>query len=270
MLPLKAVAAGAAFLFFGQLTGCACGLPVGDVARLERYPAFAGFERVQLNADGFILHAWLRRGSGASEMLTVVIEGDGAAWFAPGWPPADPTPDRSHIVALAAALPGTVAYLARPCQFAPDAPACRPDHWTTHRFDDPLVTALAAGLDTLKERTGARRLKLIGHSGGGVMAVLLAQNRTDVAGVATFMAPLDLAEWVRRLDITPLLGRDPMAAPRLSVPSIHVAGGRDAIVPKAIVRRYVAAKGGEYLEWPQADHACWPLESALRVLEELQ
>lgn len=268
MLPPKAVAAGAAF--FALLTGCACGLPVGSPARLEANPGFAGFQRQRIDVRDFVLYAWLRSPPDLKGILTVVIEGDGADWFAPGWPPADPTPERSQAAALAAALPGKVAYLARPCQFAAAEAACKRDYWTTRRFDPSLVSALTVGLDTLKQQAGAQRLRLIGHSGGGVMAVLLAQGRTDLVGVATFMAPLDIDAWVRQLDLTPLVGSDPMKLPPPTVPAVHVAGGRDTIVPKEIVRRYVDAKGGEYTEWLQADHACWPLESALRAMENLR
>lgn len=259
--------AAAVFAAFFLLTGCACGLPAASVSGLDTRLATLGFEHHRIDGAGFPLHAWLQMRQ-SSETLTVVIEGDGAAWFNPRWPPHDPTPASSQIAALAAVLPGPTAYLARPCQFE-RAPACQLPHWTTARFAPELVLALDQALDRLKQISGARHVRLIGHSGGGVMAVLLAQRRHDVSAVVTFMAPLALEEWTRNADITPLVGDDPLSLPALTVPAWHVAGGRDAIVRAQIIEHYVAAKGGKYVLWPEADHACWSLDVARRVIEEL-
>jgi len=250
------------------LSGCTCGMRVGDAVQLDASLAAAGFAHHRIKVDGFWVHAWLR--TAGSDTLTIVIEGDGAAWYAVGRPPIDPTPAHSQAAALAAALPGTVAYLARPCQFTANAPACRFEYWTIERFAPQLVVASDEVIDTLKHLSGASRLRLTGHSGGGVMAVLIAQHRQDVDAVVSFMAPLDVLEWTRMHDVTPLVGLDPMVLPAKPIPAVHVAGGRDRIVPANIVRRYVEAKGGKYIEWEQAAHACWPLESALHILEELQ
>lgn len=262
----KAAGFAAAFFFVVALGGCACGLPLGDSTRAEATFGHAGFEHHRLASADFSVHGWLRVRGG--ETLTVVIEGDGASWFNPRWPPADPTPEASQAAALALALPGSAAYLARPCQFERTS-ACRLEHWTSTRFAPELVTALDRGLSELKRLSGVKSLRLVGHSGGGVMAVLLAQRRTDVGSVVTLMAPLAVGEWTGQLELSPLVGSDPMAKPSLTMPAIHVAGGRDAIVPAAIVRHYVAAKGGKYVEWPQADHACWPIESARHLVETL-
>lgn len=264
MLSNKAAGVLAAFSFW--LAGCACGLPVGERSRLEVALSPAGFEHRRLASADLPVHAWLRRGEG--ETLTVVIEGDGAAWFNPRWPPPDPTPENSQAAALAAVLDGPVAYLARPCQFERTS-ACKSEYWTTARFAPELIKALDAALDELKQAAGAKRLRLVGHSGGGVMAVLIAQRRSDVAAVATFMAPLAVGEWTRTQGLSPLAGADPRRFPSLAVPSMHVAGGRDAVVPSAIVRAYAEAKGGKYVLWPEADHACWPVERARELIGSL-
>ncbi|MCX7897829.1 MAG: alpha/beta hydrolase [Rhodocyclaceae bacterium] len=258
----KAAALLAAFL----LAGCACGVPVADRQGLAQRLAEAGMSHRRILSAGFPVHAWLRGHEGRT--LTVVIEGDGAAWFSPQWPPADPTPDYSLALALAREIPGAVAYLGRPCQFEMNA-ACRIEHWTRRRFSPELVEALDRALDALKQESGADRLRLVGHSGGGVMAVLLAARRHDVSAVLTLMSPLALSLWTQSQMLTPLSGLDPLAEAPLSQTAIHVAGGRDPIVPAASVRAYVAAKGGDYLEWPDADHACWPIRRALSLIEEM-
>jgi pimeloyl-ACP methyl ester carboxylesterase len=263
----KAAGFAAAFFFVASLAGCAaCGLSLGNSARADAVLGHAGFTQRRLASADFPVHAWLRvRGD---ETLTVVIEGDGATWFNPRWPPGDPTPEASQAAALALEISGSVAYVARPCQFELTS-ACHLEHWTSARFAPELVKALERTLDQLKEFVGAKNLRLVGHSGGGVMAVLLAQGRSDVTGVVTLMAPLAIGEWTKLLDLSSLDGSDPMDQPSLRVPAIHVAGGRDSVVPSEIVKRYTSAKGGEYIEWPQADHACWPIDPARSIVERL-
>lgn len=262
----KAAGFAAAFFFAMSLGGCACGLPLGNSARADAVLGPAGFTPRLLASADFPVHAWLRvRGD---ETLTVVIEGDGATWFNPRWPPGDPTPEVSQAAALALEISGSVAYVARPCQFKLTS-ACHIEHWTSARFAPELVKALDRTLDRLKGFVGAKNLRLVGHSGGGVMAVLLAQGRSDVAGVVTLMAPLAIGEWTKLLDLSSLDGPDPMDQPSLRVPAIHVAGGRDSVVPSEIVKRYTSAKGGEYVEWPQVDHACWSIDSARTIIGRL-
>lgn len=264
MFHAKAAGLLAAFSFL--LVGCACGLPARERVRLDAALAAAGFTHSRLAGVGLPVHAWLRPAAG--EVLTVVIEGDGAAWFNPRWPPADPTPETSQAAALAFGLSGPVAYLGRPCQFEP-LYDCHPAHWTSQRFSAELVARMDGALDELKSIAGVQRLRLIGHSGGGVMAVLIALRRNDVSSVLTLMAPLAVAEWTRKLELTPLAGLDPENLAALEVPAIHIAGGRDTIVPPGIIQAYVVAKGGKYLLWPEADHACWPVEQARDLVGSL-
>ena len=119
------------------LSACACGLPAHGLDQATQQ--LPGFAHRRLAGVDFSLHAWLHL-AGPGETLTVVIEGDRAGWFNRRWPPADPTPERSQALALAAHLPGAVAYLARPCQFE-QGKACRAEHWTSHRFAVELVGA---------------------------------------------------------------------------------------------------------------------------------
>lgn len=259
-------AAGTLTAFLLLLAGCACGLPVGEHGRLDAALSPSGFVNRHFASADLPVQAWLRPAQG--DTLTVVIEGDGAAWFNPRWPPDDPTPESSQIAALARELPGAVAYLGRPCQFE-RVSACRIEHWTRRRFAPELVVTLDAALEDLKRASGATHLKLVGHSGGGVLAVLLALRRSDVVAVVSFMAPLAVAEWTRAQGLSPLDGADPMQLPALTVPAVHVAGGRDVIVPSAVIRTYAETKGGKYLHWPEAAHACWSLEAARDLVGSL-
>lgn len=235
-----------------------------------------GFEASQAPPGRFRLLS-LQRGdpSRRTEVLDVYIEGDGAAWQTPFHPPRDPTPPQPTALALAAADPApAVAYLGRPCQYldAAELAACSPEYWTNSRFAAEVVTAYMAHLDRLKETSGARTLRLVGYSGGGVLATLLAARRGDVERLVTVASPLAVAEWTAWHQATPLSGSlDPAAEAKLPLPPVtHFVGGRDSVVPPHLVASFAARSGGRLRTVPEFDHQCcwsrdWP-----RLLEEIK
>lgn len=203
-----------------------------------------GFQRM----EHATLVAWLRQGphpaGTASKRLRVYIEGDGAAWWLQKFPPSDPTP----VVSLAVHWVLSehrmdLAYLARPCQYlaAPDRQACPPDWWTQARYGPAVHAQMQRMLDDLKSQSGAQQLELIGHSGGGTMAVLLAAQRQDVACLAVLAAPLDLQAWTSHHRVAPLSGSlDPalLSADQLSAPAVYLWGEHDTVVPAHTVGRF--------------------------------
>lgn len=223
----------------------------------------------------FVLFA-LRRGAGAQ--LTIYIEGDGAPWPSVFQPPRDPTPTKPVALALAARDPApAVAYLGRPCQYLDDAgrDGCAVAWWSGRRFAPVVVSAMDAAVDRLKQRAGAQRIRLIGYSGGGAIAVLLAMRRDDVSRLVTVAAPLALGEWTAWHGLTPLEeALDPLVqpAPR-PVGAMHFAGGRDAVVPPGIVESFVRRQGGRLETIADFDHDCcwvrdWPALLRRAGLEE--
>jgi pimeloyl-ACP methyl ester carboxylesterase len=268
-LPYRKAALVAAFFSFGL---SACGTVPPEV-RLEEARALgrsAGFSDAAVDAAGFRLFGLLRQGESGDD-LRVYIEGDGAPWIRAYQPPDDPTPERPLALGLAARDGGTrVAYLARPCQYL-SSRRCEPKFWSTERFSPEVVAAYQSALDQLKSRSGATRLRLVGYSGGGVIAALLAASRPDVAELLTVAAPLDTEAWVRHHDITPLAGENPAdrAEGLKSLAQHHWVGGRDEVVPAGVVHGF-ARRAGRPLavsEVPGYDHECcwvddWPRRMA--------
>lgn len=219
--------------------------------------------RQELSVGGRLIAVATPAGQARGEVMTIVIEGDGRAHDARGRPTADPTPARPLGLAIARAWPdGPRAWLARPCQFTRrrDA-ACDPRDWTWDRFSSPMLEALDAAVDTLKDEAGARRVRLVGWSGGGVMAAALARRRTDVAGLATFAAPLDVAAWTSARGLSPLnLAPEvaSLASGALPVRQVHLIGDRDAVVPPGEARTWASRLGGavEVVGEPHAGD--WP------------
>src|SRR5690606_19668333 len=124
-----------------------------------------------------------------STPLRIYLEGDGRAWATPSQPSLDPSPRNLLVARLAFADPQPSLYLARPCQFV-RAPGCQPLLWTDRRFSAEVLDSLDAALTRIKATYGNQTFELIGYSGGGALALLLAARRDDVALVQTLAGNL--------------------------------------------------------------------------------
>ncbi|MFT5446523.1 MAG: putative alpha/beta hydrolase family esterase [Gammaproteobacteria bacterium] len=204
-----------------------------------------------------------RRGINATHgPVHIYIEGDGRAWRARR-PPRNPTPFAPMGLRLAAQDPApALLWIARPCMYLNDAATARCDAkwWTSHRYASVVVDALSA---LISRAVGNRDVVLIGHSGGGALATLIAANRSNVAGLITIGSPLDLAFWTTRGGMTPLHGsRNPIEmAPLLGeLPQRHLTSDDDRVVPRAVVQRFVEAlphPNSARLEvWQEHSHQC--------------
>lgn len=180
------------------------------------------------------------------ETAWIFLEGDGAAWPRPGQPPADPTPRESVMMPIAATTGlRPRAYLARPCQFRDPPPAaCTVRLWTVDRFSPAVVQALDRGVSALRRALGARRVVLVGHSGGATLALLLARRRDDVAAMVGVAGILDHRAWTRHHGVTPLHGSlQPDLAALRGLPQIHLAGSEDDVAPAGLMRRALDRAG---------------------------
>lgn len=209
-----------------------------------------------------------------SPALHIYIEGDGAAWLSPYHPPRDPTPEEPVALALAAKDPApAIAYLGRPCQYL-DAAAlagCPVSYWTSHRFAPDVLESYQQALDALKARFGAQQFQLFGYSGGGVLAMLLADSRTDVERVITIAAPVSVAEWTAWHKISPLDGSlDPATRTGHWPAAVHLVGARDRIVPAEVVRPFAARSNGRLIVVPDFEHRCCWSRDWQRLLEEVR
>lgn len=261
----KAALVCAAFCFLAA--GCAGTESFGGSRRsVEAWSAPRGFEAETIAAGGFALFSLMR---GRAEAVTVYIEGDGAPWPSVFQPPRDPTPIKPVALALAARDPAqAVAYLGRPCQYLDDdrRKHCDVAWWSSRRFAPEVLGAMDAAVSRIKLRAGAQRLRLVGYSGGGVIAALLAMRRDDAESLVTVAAPLSLGEWTAAHGLSPLEGAlDPLAQPPARpLGALHFAGGRDAVVPPGIVGGFIRRHGGRLETVEDFDHDCcwardWPV-----------
>lgn len=226
------------------LSACATIPTAGERrARADELAAQQDWRAAILPTGAFDLHAYLPPRQVAAELLTVYIEGDGFSWINGSQPSADPTPRVPLALRLALAHPeGNAAYLARPCQYVnAEATACPSRFWTESRFAPEVVAATDRAIDTLMQQFQARQLILVGYSGGGAVAMLVAARRKDIARVLTVAGNLDTLAWTNHHRLRPLDGSlnpaDQIDALQ-SIPQWHLVGGKDEVVPPALVENF--------------------------------
>ena len=225
-----------------------------------------GWQKLHIPTDTFILTAYVPPITEHVETLTVYIEGDGLAWLDRTQPSADPTPRNPIGLELALRHPqGAAAYLARPCQYVEGADRlnCRKVFWTSARFAPEVIASSNQAVGELMHRVGATRLILVGYSGGGAVAALVAARRNDVVRLVTVAGNLDHRVWSKLHHISPLRGSLNAADAWRSlvrIPQLHYVGGRDKNVTRAVTdsyaKRFPSDQQPEIEVLPNFDHIC--------------
>lgn len=224
-----------------------------------------------LSSSTFMLRSYGPPHIRADQPLSIYIEGDGFAWLNREQPSGDPTPIDPLALRLALAQPdGNAVYLARPCQYlAAQDRRCAQRYWTDARFSADVIQATDEAISQLKARYGARRLSLIGYSGGAAVAALVAAGRHDVDRLITVAGNLDSQAWTEHHRISPLRhSLNPAdAAKRLAqIPQWHLLGQQDRVIPALIAQsfaRRAPAQQQLIIPFPGFDHHCcwaaqWP------------
>ncbi|MEQ8231399.1 MAG: alpha/beta hydrolase [Gammaproteobacteria bacterium] len=251
--------------------GCACSTP-GE--RFLDDAAARGFSRELRDADGLPIVVLRNHAGSDGAALHVYLDGDGQPFATRHRVATDPSSRERLALALMAADPHPAVLVGRPCYYV-SAADCDSSLWTTARYGERVVTAMTLAIERVAATRPGVPLRLIGYSGGGTLAMLLAPRLPRVDTVVTIAANLDVAAWTRHHAYTPLgESQDPAVMPPLPahIRQHHFLGARDDNVPPALVRAAIARQ-------PQArvdvvadyGHACcwaaaWPklLTSALQ------
>lgn len=234
------------------VSGCAVSRPeVADpLATATTLAAGADMRRRDFPGD-LPLASFVRTGDTGGR-LAVYIEGDGRAWIDRDTPSSDPTPRNPVALRLAVLDPSRhLAYLARPGQY--NGGNVAPEYWLGARFAPEVVAAMTAAIQVLLTETGATAVDLAGYSGGGALAVLVAEQ-LQISRPAmpltlrTVAGNLDHQAWTRRKRLTPLArSQNPadVAASLARVPQRHYTGLQDRQVPPYIIESYLQRVGSD-------------------------
>lgn len=207
----------------------------------------AGFSKEYVKAGGFTLMTY-QRVNKPSDRISIYIEGDGRAWETKYRLSDDPTPSNPVALRLAAVDPAdNVVYIARPGQYSPSGlPDCDSQYWSAKRFAPEVVGTMDRVIDILKEKAGVKYLELVGYSGGGAIAVLVAARRSDVVALRTVAGNLDTNTFCAYHHVSQLYGSmNPLDVARkvARIPQRHFVGTKDRIVPFAVVESFVTMEG---------------------------
>jgi hypothetical protein len=225
-------------------------------------------DRSVITGDPF-LHLIHRQGTwDSSSPVHVYLDGDGLPWITRTQIARDPTPRTPLALRLMAADPSPSLYIGRPCYHGlATSPGCSPWLWTHGRYSEEVVKSMAAALRHTLGTDSDREVTLIGYSGGGVLAMLIAARMEQVVAVVTIAANLDIATWADHHGYSRLLGSlNPATQPPLParIRQIHLAGERDIRVPPYLSKPAVSHQpNAQFLVVPNFDHSCcwervWP------------
>jgi hypothetical protein len=219
-----------------------------------------GFERSVVPGNGY-LHVAFRAERQSTPRLHVYLDGDGRPWVNGRAPSRDPTPANPLALRLMAADVSDAVYVGRPCYFEMHRePACGPQLWTFARYSEEVISSMVLAVNRLSSAGGHLEVVLIGYSGGGALARLIAPEINNLVGILTVSANLDTEVWSAGHGYLPLVSSmNPADASPLPENILHVAvvGERDRVVPSTVVDAYIAAgHRAEVWRYADADHAC--------------
>lgn len=247
------------------IAGCASGPGERFDALIEQH----GLKPATMQGTSF-LHLYVRKPA-RRDMggLHVYLAGDGSPWIRRRHIAVDPTSRDPLTLRLMLRDPERALYLGRPCYHRVDAsPPCHPAYWTHGRYSKAVVDSMAAALKRLLEmESDTRAITLYGFSGGGTLAMLLAQRMDDIDRVVTVAANLDTDAWARLHGYTPLsssLNPAKERSLRSGVEQLHLAGSIDTTVPPDLATKALRHQpGAELAVITGFDHRCcwedrWP------------
>jgi len=254
-----------------------CPACVAPAARVDEEAASHGFERQTVWGTSFLHRVYLNNIKTGSGNLHVYIEGDGLPWLLPDLVSSDPTPRTPLMLRLMAQDPEPVIYLGRPCYFGfAQTQPCNSWWWTDGRFAPEVVDSMAVALARLISRHKDAAVVLIGHSGGGALAMLLSTRPIKITAVVTLAGNLDTDAWTQQhhySDLSGSLNPALMATLDQRITQLHFQGGRDQNIPPALVSRFAVHQPHAHFKiYPELDHRCcweekWP--EILQMLSRL-
>lgn len=240
---------------FAVLSCVGCTSPT---QRTDREASAAGLLTSIVQGTTFHHLIYARAAAGAAT-LNVFIEGDGIPWEGGRLPASDPTTRNPIALRMLIQSRDAAIYVTRPCYNEIADRACDAQPWTFARYSNDTVESMAKAIGDYARTAGTKELRLIGYSGGGVLAVLIAERLTNVSAVVTIAANLDVAAWSTHHGYLPLRQSLDPASSALAHRwnEIHLQGARDVTVPSATTRayfeRYLEAKAITFDEY---DHVC--------------
>lgn len=229
--------------------------------RFERLAQQQGFQKTVVEGRGFS-HVIFHNGKlGTASTLHVYLGGDGTPWIGGFIVASDPTPRKPMALKLMAMDQAPSLFLGRPCYHGnAEKPPCKPEYWTSARYAEDLVESMVAALRGIMDQYGHVKLRLFGFSGGGGLAMLMAERLAETRSIVTIAGNLDIDAWTEIHGYDPLYSSiNPKQMPPLpaEIAQYHLAGGRDMNVPPQIIRDALGKqRGHQFVLFEDFTHGC--------------
>ena len=199
--------------------------------------------------------------------LHVYLDGDGTPWRGSRIA-EDPSPRNPLVLKMMEQDQAPAILLGRPCYYQLNwSELCNNTLWTSHRYASAIVDSMLTALNHWLSARKIEHLVLIGFSGGGALATLLAPHLDKTSTIITIAANLDIKAWSDYHGYLQLSGSlNPMTDAHIpsTIRQIHLAGLKDTNVPPEIVESFsITQKNALYLAQPEYTHSCcwteiWP------------
>lgn len=194
--------------------------------------------------------------------LKVFIEGDGRPWIKGKGIRRDPSPQRLLAMALLLDTSGDRLYLGRPCYFQTNDDRCHYKYWTSHRYSIEVINSMVGIIEQKILEGSYKNLLIIGHSGGGTIATLLACKTSITPSIITLAANLDIERWAEIHDWSALTGSEnPSNLPSncKNLNAYHFYGNDDKNVPASSANKFFSNGDSQRFIIDGANHQNWPI-----------
>jgi len=195
----------------------------------------------KIATDDFLLTTYQRFDATAdNKQMVVYIEGDGMAWISRDQLSSNPTPVQPIALKLASIdTNANVLYIARPCQYLwpQKMNRCSSRYWSDKRGSEEVISSINQAISIVKQKQNISSIRLIGYSGGGGIAALIADRRADVSEFVSVSGNLNYKLFTQTHNLSSMNGSiDPITVANQigSIPQIHYVGADDKIIPKQI------------------------------------
>jgi hypothetical protein len=204
--------------------------------------------------------------------LAIFIEGDGLPWINEKHIAKDPTGSTPLMLQLMNRYKEPAIYIGRPCYYQVNDPKCHHRYWTSHRYSELVVKSITNIIATQINSRAVERLILIGHSGGGVIASLVACRLKPPTRLVTISANLDIDEWTKHHEWTPLKGSiNPANDSSICSHTTqrHLHGAKDKQTPMNLNTKYYERHHIKPIIIENANHSNW-LQFWPQILDEIK
>lgn len=243
--------------------GCA-----SPATRLSRFAESRQLQESRVSTETFEHVIYRSTGHSSERQLHVYLEGDGLPWILRFIKMQDPTPRRALMLELMSTDTAPAIYIGRPCYNGLyDSAGCDQSMWTSARYSPAVVNSMSAVLIRELRERGFDEVAIFGHSGGGALALLIAEQVPEVKTIVTLAGNLDTDAWIRHHAFSPLYtslnpaGRESLPA---SITQVHYLGGQDRNIPPELNAGWINGQKNSFgIAVADYSHSCcwrelWP------------